>query len=55
MGSYGAENDTSKQKIDLSNVSYLKPYIMNPETYQLAHKGVSRTQRHKTDAVKSLE
>ena len=42
-------------KIDLSNVSYLKPHIMNPKTYELAHKGFRREEILKTDAIKSLE
>ena len=39
-------------KIDLSNISYLKPKIMNPKTYELAHKGFLREERIKTDAVR---
>ena len=31
-----------KMKIDLSVVSFLKPHIVNPETYSLAHQGFTR-------------
>ena len=34
----GREDATqSKLKLDLSNISYLKPHIVNPKTYNLAH------------------
>lgn len=41
--------------MDLSNISFLKPHVINDDVYKLAHKGFSREQLLKTDAVKSIE
>lgn len=42
-------------KIDLSLVSFLKPHVINEETYQLAHGGFTRNQLKKSDVIKSIE
>lgn len=46
------DQDPPTLKIDLSSVSFLKPHIVNPETYELAHKGFLREDKLKPDAVK---
>ena len=42
-------------KMDLSTVSFLKPHVINPKTYSLAHNGFTRKEKFKPDAVKSIE
>ena len=51
----GEDQDPPNVKIDLSNVSFLKPHIVNTKIYELAHKGFLREDKLKPDAVKSLE
>ena len=58
INSAGSAYETQEEKrlkIDLSNVSFLKPHVMNPKTYELAHQGHTREQAMKTDTIKSLE
>ena len=45
INSAGSAYETQEEKrlkIDLSNVSFLKPHVMNPKTYELAHQGHTR-------------
>ena len=44
-----------KMKMDLSVVSFLKPHVINPDLYKLAHQGFTRQQLLKTDVIKSIE
>lgn len=48
-------HSVSKMKMDLSMVSFLKPHVMNPSLYKLAHEGHSRQQLRKTEAIKEIE
>lgn len=48
-------NSQQKLKMDLSHVSFLKPHVINPVVYNLAHEGHSRKQLMKTDVIKSIE
>ena len=41
--------------MELSNISFLKPHIINEGVYQLAHKGFTRHELKKSPAVKALE
>ena len=41
--------------MELSNLSFLKPHIINESIYQLSHKGHTRAHAHKPDVVKSIE
>ena len=41
--------------MELSNISFLKPHIINEGIYQLAHKGFTRQELKKSPAVKALE
>ena len=41
--------------MELSNISFLKPHVINESVYHLAHKGFSREQLLKTDVLKSIE
>lgn len=54
-GSLYETQEEKRLKIDLSNVSFLKPHVMNPKTYELAHQGHTREQAMKTETIKSLE
>ena len=55
FASSSGHDSQQKMAIDLSVVSFLKPHIINDDTYQLAHKGISRQQILKTDAIKQIE
>ena len=50
------DNEEKRQlKIDLSSVSFLKPHIIDPKTYALAHQGHTREAVLKPDNIKSIE
>ena len=41
--------------MDLSHISFLKPHVINPVVYNLAHEGHTRKALMKSDVVKSIE